>query len=121
MFEILKLNKPIKDSSTKVVLSYNKYIVELLNVLWDNKFILGYEKRKKLVIVFLKYNRWGVSTIKSIKPISTPSRSLFINKLTRDKLFNSRKLTFIVSNSELGYSISTHNNVTGKVLFRVEL
>ena len=45
-----------------------------------------------------------MSTIKSIKPISTPSRSLFINKLNRDKLFNSRKLTFIVSNSELGYS-----------------
>lgn len=121
MFELLKLNRAIKNNSTKVVLSYNKYIIELLNVLWDSKYILGYEKNKKLVTVFLKYNRWGVSTIKSIKPISKPSKSYFINNLNRNKVLFAKQTIFISCNSNLGYILGTCNDVTGKILFKLEL
>ena len=119
MFLILNLNRSIKIKSPYIVLSYNKYLIELLNVLWNSKLITGYEINKNIILVFLKYNRTGIPVIKKIKPISKPSRSYYLNKNNLCKLRLKSNKLYIASNSNQKYLIGLPKDITGRILFEV--
>jgi len=119
MFLILNINRSIKIKSPYVVLQYNKYLIDILNVLWNSKLISGYEINKTIVLVFLKYTRLGIPVLKKIKPISKPSRSYYLNKLNYSKSpFKYNKL-YVVCNSKQKYFIGLPKQISGRVLFEV--
>jgi len=119
MFLILNINRSIKIKSPYVVLNYNKYLVDILNVLWNSKLITGYEINKTLVLVFLKYTRLGIPVIKKIKAISKPSRSYNLNRFNYNKSpFKNNKL-YIVCNSQQKHYIGLAKQISGKVLFEI--
>lgn len=76
-------NGQISKKSYIILKQTNKQLCEsVLNVLWDEGFILGYKYTsttpKKSLKIFLKYKR-GVPVINSIKMISKPSLKVFFS------------------------------------------
>jgi small subunit ribosomal protein S8 len=78
-----------------------KLIVDFLNILWNEGYILGYKVctfDSSLLKIFFKYKN-GNSTINSLKFISKPSRSIFYSFSQLYKL-DSKKNLVILSTSQ---------------------
>ena len=76
-------NGQLSKRSYIILKQTNKQLCEsVLNVLWDEGFILGYKYKntfsKKSVKIFLKYKK-GIPAINSIKVISKPSLKVFFS------------------------------------------
>jgi len=100
--KIWHMSSTIKNS----LLSNKKFVREIkqkncesiLNILWDEGFILGYKTCKlnsKYIIIFLKYND-KYPSIKSIKSISKPSLKIYYSSKQLWKL-NLNQSVIIVS------------------------
>jgi len=85
----------------KYVLQLKKKNCEqILNVLWDEGFILGYKVLKSntnKLKIFLKYNK-GNSAINSIKLISKPSLKVYYSLKKLWKLESNQGVTIISTN-----------------------
>lgn len=72
----------------------------ILNILWDEGFILGYKTCKlnsKYIIIFLKYNE-NYPVIKSIKSISKPSIKIHYSSKQLWKLNINQALIILSTN-----------------------
>ena len=72
----------------------------ILNILWDEGFILGYKTCKlnsKYIIIFLKYNE-NYPVIKSIKSISKPSTKIYYSSKQLWKLNIHQALIILSTN-----------------------
>lgn len=81
--------------------SKTKLIVDFLNILWNEGYILGYKvcnSDSNLLKIFLKYKNEN-STINSLKSISKPSRPIFYSLSQLYKL-DSKKNLIILSTSK---------------------
>jgi small subunit ribosomal protein S8 len=78
-----------------IEVSLNNINISLLNVLWEEGFIQGYEKKKNNLKVFLKYNDSNF-LINYIKFISKPSLKIFISSKMLWKL-NEKLGVFVLS------------------------
>lgn len=75
----------------------------ILNILWDEGFILGYKTCKfepKSIIIFLKYSK-NVPSIKSIKSISKPSLKIYYSLKQLWKLNLNQSLIIVSTNKGL--------------------
>lgn len=88
-------------SNKKVVRELKQKNCEsILNILWDEGFILGYKTCKynnKYIIIFLKYNN-KYPSIKSIKSISKPSLKFFYSSKQLWKLNLNQSIIILSTN-----------------------
>ena len=81
--------------------SKTKLVVNLLNLLWNEGYILGYKIRStdsNLLKIFFKYKQ-GDPVMKSLKLVSKPSHSKFYS-LSQLYQLNSKKNLMILSTSK---------------------
>lgn len=88
--------------SKKVYITQKKKKIcsEILNVLWDEGFILGYKNHPQIsdaLIIFLKYNRHE-PCIKIIKSVSKPSNRLYFSVKQLWKIESSSGLIIFTTN-----------------------
>ena len=109
----------------KVVLlqKQSKIIIEVLNSLWDEKVIAGYQiLNNGFLKVYLKYTRSGKSFIRNFFLVSKPGRRITLsanNKL----LFKSQKNFFYFIKTTAGvvsHEKAILKNIGGEVLFKVD-
>jgi len=79
MFSKLKNSQLVK--KPVIFQKKKKICAQILNILWDEGFILGYQTSKKnseLFEVFLKYNS-NVPSISVIKSVSKPGKRIYFS------------------------------------------
>ena len=95
-------NGQLSKKSYIILKQTNKNLCEsVLNVLWDQGFILGYKyifDTKKSLKIFLKYKK-GTPVINSIKMVSKPSLKVFFS-LKNIWKFDSNQGTLILSTNK---------------------
>jgi len=96
----------------------------VLNVLWDEGFILGYKTYRKnpdLFIIFLKYNYNNTPAIKTIISISKPSRRIYLSLKEIWKIESSTGLLIITTNKGIiSLSMCKQLKIGGEPLFYVK-
>lgn len=80
-----------------VIQSYKKSSSKILNVLWDEGYILGYKKSLKSVKIFLKYQN-GLPAITLVKVVSKPSLRTYYSVQQLWKLNLSNSLLILSTN-----------------------
>jgi small subunit ribosomal protein S8 len=105
-----------------IIQKRKKIAEELLKVLWNEGFILGYcvnSVDKNTLKIFLKYKN-GQPVIKSINVISKPSRRIYCSAKQLWKLDSSKQLTIISTNKGLKSCIDCKKlNLGGELLISV--
>ena len=86
-------------SNKKFIIQTRKKICEsFLNILWDEGFILGYEKQNNKLKIYLKYKK-NKPIIKKIKSISKPGLRIYYSKYQIWKI-ETNKSFLIISTSQ---------------------
>ena len=85
--------------------SKTKKCEEILNILWDEGFILGYKKRENELVILLGYKN-NSPLIKTIKNISKPNLKVYYSVKQLWKLNNTNGLLVFSTNRGL-LSINT--------------
>ena len=73
----------------------------LLNILWDEGYILGYTSISNTIFIFLKYNNDNSPVIKDCKIISKSSLKVFYSAKQLWKLNANQKLIILSTNKGL--------------------
>lgn len=85
----------------QTIVHYNKKInVQVLNVLWENGYILGYRKNPDNPLklnIFLKHDQ-KTSGIKNIKSISKPGNRIYCSLSNLWKIHSTNSLVIISTN-----------------------
>lgn len=98
MFANIKNGQIIKRSF--VLQSYKKICITLLNILWDEGFILGYkiiDSDLKMIKIFLKYKN-GNPVINSLKLITKPSCRVYYTVKQLWKIDSSKGIIILSTN-----------------------
>jgi small subunit ribosomal protein S8 len=95
------------------------YCALILNILWEEGFILGYKISKqnsKMLEIFLKYKQ-GIPVIKNLMPISKPSQRVYCSSKQLWKL-NSNLGLYILSTNKGILSLNTCKklNIGGELI-----
>lgn len=80
-----------------VIQSYKKSSTKILNVLWDEGYILGYKKSLNSLKIYLKYKN-GLPAITLIKALSKPSLRMYYSVKQLWKLDLSNGLIVLSTN-----------------------
>ena len=121
MFANLKNGQTLKKSC---ILQRKTLICsKVLNLLWDEGFILGYKtylKNPNLFIIFLKYDK-NTPTIKKINSISKPSKRIYFSVKDIWKTESGVGLFIITTNKGI-FSLNTcrRYNIGGEPLFYIQ-
>ena len=94
------INNGQLSKKTFVTQRNKKSCLSILNVLWDEGFILGYKtikKRPNVIEIYLKYQN-GNSVIQLIKILSKPSLRVYYSVKQLWKLDSSKGLVIISTN-----------------------
>ena len=106
MFAALKNGQLVKKSS--IFQKKKKICSQLLNVLWDEGYILGYRTSNNdstMFEIFLKYDQ-NLPSINSIKFISKPSKRVYLSSKQLWKFDSSIGLVIVSTNKGV-FSIET--------------
>lgn len=106
MFAALKNGQLVKKSS--IFQKKKKFCSQLLNVLWDEGYILGYRTSNNdstMFEIFLKYDQ-NLPSINSIKFISKPSKRVYLSSKQLWKFDSSIGLVIVSTNKGV-FSIET--------------
>ena len=106
MFAALKNGQLVKKSS--IFQKKKKFCSQLLNVLWDEGYILGYRTSpndSSTFEIFLKYNQ-NLPSINSIKSISKPGKRVYLSSKQLWKFDSSMGLVIVSTNKGV-FSIET--------------
>lgn len=119
----IKLN--LKKKKIVLLQKKTKFIIKLLNALWDEKLIYGYYIFKfDFVKIYLKFNKSGESLIQDIKLISKTGRRVYmsIHEIRNLKRINENYYIFFnTSKGILSHKKALAFNVGGEVLFSIQL
>ena len=105
---ISKINNGQLAQKTFILQLKKRVCVKILNVLWDEGFILGYKvpkKNNKFIKIFLKYQK-GSPVTKSLKVVSKPSLKIYYSAKQLWKL-DSKNILIILSTSK-GFLTNTN-------------
>ena len=96
---------------------------KVLNLLWDEGFILGYKtymKNPKYLIIFLKYSINNTPMINRVIPISKPSKRMYFSTKDIWKVESSVGLFVITTNKGvLSLTKCKQQNIGGEPLFYI--
>ena len=99
------------------VLQLKKKVCEnILNVLWDEGFILGYKISKnntKFLKIFLKYQKGGAPVITKLKVLSKPSLRIYYSVKQLWKLDSRNGLIILSTNKGFFTDIDCKKQVLG--------
>lgn len=106
------------------ILHTKKKICEnLLNILWEEGYILGYcsdKKNKNTLKIFLKYNSKKESSIKKITAISKPGKRIYCSAKNVWKLHSYNKLTIISTCEGLkNLKVCQKKNLGGEIILTI--
>jgi ribosomal protein S8 len=109
----------------KVVLlqKESKIIVEVLNSLWDEKIISGYQTLDNgFLKVYLKYTRVGKSFIRKIFLVSTSGRKVLVSNDNKILFKSQNNFLFFIKTTEgiFCHTKAILNKKGGEILFRVD-
>jgi ribosomal protein S8 len=117
----IKIN--LKKKKVVLLQKNTKVAVELLNALWGEKLICGYQIYKiNFIKIYLKFNFSSKSIIKSINLISTQGRRLYMSiaEISKLKLIKEKTLYFFsTSKGILSDSKAMDLKVGGEILFSI--
>lgn len=117
-FDIVSNNIKNGQISRKAVifLTKTKMCENLLKILWDHNFIIGYKSNKVIIKIFLKYKK-NKPIIFSLKNLSKPSYKLYFNTKQIWK-FNLTNATFIFSTNKglLTLPVCKTKNIGGELI-----
>ena len=113
------INNAIKKKSVVSIEKYNAKFVNLLDVLWNKNYILGYKIKNNFIYVYYKYTRLGIPVLKSINLISKPSHKYFLKSYEKHSL----QSVYVMSTSDKGLYIakSYTKKCVGKILYRINI
>lgn len=98
-----------------VLLPKQKVCENILNVLWNEGFILGYRISKtniKIIKIYLKYQN-GTSSIAVLKMLSKPSLKLYYSVKQLWKIDSSKGLIIMSTNKGFMTSIECKKQILG--------
>ena len=107
-----------------IVLHINKkFSKELLTLLWEEGYILGFSENKtdkNKINIFLKYDSKKRSSIKNISPISKPGKRVYCSVKNFWKLSSCNKLIIISTTKGLkSLEFCKKNNLGGELLLTI--
>lgn len=98
-----------------VLIPKQKVCENILNVLWNEGFILGYRISKtniKIIKIYLKYQN-GISSIAVLKMLSKPSLKLYYSVKQLWKIDSSKGLIIMSTNKGFMTSIECKKQILG--------
>jgi ribosomal protein S8 len=120
IYSIINIYKDLNQYKLKSIQKSSNFLLQNLNILWNNKIIYGYSLKNDFVIIYFKYKNNGISIIKKINLVSKPGKRIFKGY---KELPNERKTLFILNTS---HGIFDHRSVIkkkigGEVLIKISL
>jgi small subunit ribosomal protein S8 len=115
---ISNLNNHSQTNKKIMIQSYNKLIINLLNLLVNEGFLRYIQIDEKIVTIFLKFNK-NHSVFQKIKLISKPGKRIYVNNTW---FYQNRKNgTFILSTSKglLTHIQAKQLNVGGELICQI--
>jgi ribosomal protein S8 len=100
----------------------SKIIIAVLNSLWDEKIILGYQVLNNgFLKVYLKYKGTGKSFIRHISLVSTSGRRVSFSVNNKILVKSQKNILFFINTTVgvLSHDMAITKNVGGDVLFKV--
>ena len=97
---LANLKNGLRSNKSFILQRKKKIFLNVLNVLWDEGFILGYKdfnSKNNILIIFLKYNN-NTPCIQHIKLISKPSKKIYYSTETLWKIESSTGLIILTTN-----------------------
>ena len=120
---ISSLKNAQQSKKSYIYIKKNRLCLTVLNILWDEGFILGYKimpNNFKKIKIFLKYKNKD-PVIKTLKILTKPSLKIFFNIKELWKI-NLNKGIFIISTSKGIKTIEKclYHNIGGELLFYIK-
>jgi ribosomal protein S8 len=92
---ISNFNLSISHKRSSFMVKDNKSIRIVLDVMWDEKLIIGYRTEDKKLKVLLKYTVWGKTVLKHICLLSKPGRRQYVAYFELADLLKNNRIYFL--------------------------
>jgi ribosomal protein S8 len=120
---IAQLKIGLKNNKEFIIIRYSEFVLKLLNLLYKEGYIIGYENKNKYEIkVYLRYIAKSC-IINDIQLVSTASRRIYLSYKNIEKIFG-KGYNIVVTNSQGLYLYNKinykYNYLGGEVLFIIK-
>ena len=116
------INLCLKKKKFILLQKRSKIIIQMLDVLWDNKVIVGYRIiNSSFIKIYLKFDSSGNSLIKKLFLISKPGKKSYISFFDLNKITKKNNMFLFINTSKgiLNYKKALKYNLGGELLLKI--
>lgn len=115
---LIKLKNASLHNQDQINITFNKYTLELIKILYKNGFIKSYKIIKQLEISIILNQLYGISPTSTLKIISTPTKKLYVTYKNICKIKNIKTLfCFSTTKGLMTIDSCKHHRIGGVLLF----
>lgn len=109
-----KLRTALNHKKSEVLIKNSKINIKVLQALLNNRLIVGFCIKNKLIKVYLKYDSFGNNVIKKLVIFSKPGKRIFIKKLLNKNRVKNKIYFYSTNNCGI---VGTVKSISGEFLF----